>query len=162
MSNAAAIGTRVKITTPAGIQIREVSGGSGYCSQGSLVVEFGLGSYTSVSQVEVRWPSGTVQTLTSVAADQKITITEPSGTCDCQPGECDGLAAINILDIVYLINYKYKNGSAPVPYTLCSGDADCDCKIDILDIVYLINYKYKNGPAPCDCTTWTGICGSLH
>ena len=33
--------------------------------------------------------------------------------CDCQPGECDGIEPINILDIVYLINYIYKSGPEP-------------------------------------------------
>jgi hypothetical protein len=57
---------------------------------------------------------------------------------------------LNILDIVYLINCKYKNG--PCPDTPGVGDVD-DCQppydINILDIVYLINYLYKNGPEPC-------------
>ena len=55
---------------------------------------------------------------------------------------------VNILDIVFLINYKYKGGPAPEP--LESGDVNSDESIDILDIVYIINYKYKNGPEP-DC-----------
>ena len=162
VSNAAAIGARVKITTGAGIQIREVSGGSGYCSQNSLIVEFGLGSYTTVDQIEVTWPSGIVQTVGSTAADQKITITESDDVCDCEPGEVDETPPINILDIVYLINHKYKGGAAPAPYALCNGDPNCDCTINILDIVHLINYKYKGGTAPCDCDTWVANCGSLR
>jgi len=82
--------------------------------------------------------------------------------CDCESGEADGISPINILDVVYLINFKYKSGPAPSPYALCNGDADCDCAVNILDVVYIINFKYKSGPAPCDCATWTGICGSLR
>ena len=81
------------------------------------------------------------------------------GDCDCEPGESDGLVNMNILDIVYVINYVYKNGPAPVPYTTCSADANCDCTINILDIVYVINYIYKNGPAPCTCEDWLSNCG---
>ncbi|HHI02711.1 MAG TPA: hypothetical protein ENL22_04245 [candidate division Zixibacteria bacterium] len=55
---------------------------------------------------------------------------------------------INILDIVYLINFKYKSGSAPDPPE--SADVNNDLTINILDIVYLINFKYKTGPEP-DC-----------
>jgi hypothetical protein len=80
------------------------------------------------------------------------------GPCDCEPGEADGATPINILDIVYLINYKYKGGPAPKPYALCSGDATCNCVVDILDIVHLINYKYKNGPAPCTCANFIANC----
>jgi hypothetical protein len=82
--------------------------------------------------------------------------------CDCEPGEADGVPPINILDIVYLINYKYKGGSAAEPYEICNGDPTCDCEVNILDIVYLINFKYKNGPDPCACEDWTAQCGSLQ
>jgi hypothetical protein len=63
-------------------------------------------------------------------------------------GDVDGDEQVNILDIVFLINYKYKAGPAPDP--LQSADVNSDGDINILDIVYLINYKYKGGPAP-DC-----------
>jgi hypothetical protein len=83
-------------------------------------------------------------------------------SCDCEPGEADGTPPVNILDIVYLINYKYKGGPDPTPYEFCNGDPTCDCEVNILDIVYVINYKYKNGPDPCVCEDWTAQCGSLQ
>lgn len=68
--------------------------------------------------------------------------------CDCGDVNCDN--KVNILDIVFLLNYKYKDGSAPA--FLESADVNSheqpDGMINILDIVYLINYKYKNGPVP--------------
>lgn len=79
--------------------------------------------------------------------------------CDCVPGEANNIPPINILDIVYLINYKYKGGPAPLPYAICSGDPNHDCIVNILDIVYLINYKYKSGPSPCNCPDWVNACG---
>jgi hypothetical protein len=79
--------------------------------------------------------------------------------CDCEPGEADGIPPINILDIVYLINYKYKGGPIPTPYEFCNGDPNCDCDVNILDIVYVINYKYKSGSAPCTCEDWLTACG---
>ncbi|MCP4705400.1 MAG: hypothetical protein GY865_12420 [candidate division Zixibacteria bacterium] len=67
--------------------------------------------------------------------------------------DCDFLCAdvnddteIDILDIVFLINYKYKGAEVPDP--IKSGDVDGTLPIDILDIVHLINFKYKNGPEP--------------
>ncbi len=62
-------------------------------------------------------------------------------------GDCNNDGAIDILDILMLINYKFKGGPAPDLY---QGDINCDDYIDILDIIYLINYKFKGGPAP-DC-----------
>lgn len=73
-------------------------------------------------------------------------ITVLRGTC----GEIDGSDGINILDVVYLINYKYKGG--PVPDDLAMADVDnCSGDVNILDVVYIINYKYKNGPSPVCC-----------
>jgi len=64
--------------------------------------------------------------------------------CDWICGDIDDDEAINILDIVNLINYLYKNGTAPDPPE--SADVNSDEMINILDVVYLINYLYKSGP----------------
>ncbi|GEM_PF-2915421 len=79
--------------------------------------------------------------------------------CDCVPGEADGNAGINVLDIVYLINFKFKGGPPPVPYQVCSGDANCNCEMNLLDIVFLVNYKFKGGLPPCTCDDWVANCG---
>jgi len=63
-------------------------------------------------------------------------------------GDANSDEFVNILDVVYLINFKYKGGPAPDP--LVSADVNNDEQVNILDIVYLINYKYKDGPEP-DC-----------
>jgi len=75
-SNRAGIGARVKVITGTISQIREVDGGSGFCSQDSLWVHFGLNSYETIDTLEIRWPGGKVQTLSGVKADQILTITE--------------------------------------------------------------------------------------
>jgi len=62
-------------------------------------------------------------------------------------GDANGNAAINILDVTFLINYLYKSGPAPIPES--AGDANCSGSINILDATYLINYLYKSGPPPC-------------
>jgi len=61
-------------------------------------------------------------------------------------GNADDATGVNILDVVYIINYKYKSGPAPVPEL--SADVDNSGSVNILDVVYIINYKYKSGPAP--------------
>ncbi len=62
-------------------------------------------------------------------------------------GDADASGAVDIDDVVYLINYIFAGGTAPVPYE--SGDADCSGDIDIDDVVYLINYIFAGGPEPC-------------
>ena len=42
-------------------------------------MHFGLGNSTMASSIEMRWPSGIVQTLTNVKGDQQIQIDEPAG-----------------------------------------------------------------------------------
>ncbi len=75
-SNRAGIGARIEVTTGTSTQVREVDGGSGFCSQDSLWVHFGLGSNETIDTLEIRWPSGKVQTLFDVTVDQILAITE--------------------------------------------------------------------------------------
>jgi len=67
---------------------------------------------------------------------------DQSGTC----GDVNHDGDINILDVVFIVNYKYKGGLAPDPLNIANVDGIDP--INILDVVYIINYKYKGGPAP--------------
>lgn len=58
--------------------------------------------------------------------------------------------ALDVTDLVYLINYLYKHGPAPKPYA-DQGDVNCDHKVDVLDVVYLINWVFVQDPAPPPC-----------
>lgn len=80
--------------------------------------------------------------------------------CDCIPGDANGNIVINILDIIHVIDYKFKSGPSPYPYATCSADVDCNCMVNILDIIYLIDFKFKTGPTPCDCSGWISACGT--
>jgi hypothetical protein len=84
--------------------------------------------------------------ITNWRYNRRLNSTIPvlSGTAAC--GDPNGDIKINILDIVLIINYLYKGGSAPDP--LQSIDVNSDLLVNILDVVYLINYKYKDGPEP--------------
>jgi hypothetical protein len=62
VSNRSGIGARVRVVAGGLSQIREISGGAGYLSQSSLAAEFGLGATTIVDTLEIRWPSGLVET----------------------------------------------------------------------------------------------------
>jgi hypothetical protein len=80
VSNQSGIGARVEMVSASDTQIREVNGGSGFLSENSLTVEFGLGSDVLANVVEVTWPSGVVDVQYNVPADQIITIVEDEGT----------------------------------------------------------------------------------
>ena len=84
-SNRAAIGARVTIHAAGVRQIAEVRGGGSYLSQNDLRLHFGLGKSTRIDTVEIRWPSGKVETLENVPADSIYTIVESSGIRDTKP-----------------------------------------------------------------------------
>ncbi len=81
-SNRAAIGARVTVHVGGVRQIGEVRGGGSYLSQNDLRLHFGLGKAAKMESVEIRWPSGKVETLANVAADAIYTIAEGSGIRD--------------------------------------------------------------------------------
>ncbi len=77
-SNRTGIGAQVRIVAGGRVQMRELSGGSGFGSQDALVASFGLGADTRVDSMTVRWPSGVVQILRPLTVvDRRITIVEP-------------------------------------------------------------------------------------
>jgi hypothetical protein len=62
-------------------------------------------------------------------------------------GDANQDAVIDAGDLVYLINYLYKDGPAPNPMEV--GDVNLDSVVDIGDVVFLLNYLYKSGAIPC-------------
>jgi enediyne biosynthesis protein E4 len=76
-SNRDGIGAEVTVTTAGGMQMATVTTASSYLSASDRRVHFGLGKDDLVKQIEVRWPSGIVQTLKDVRANQILQIEEP-------------------------------------------------------------------------------------
>jgi len=94
-SNASALSAWVILETLNGTQYRYMTAGSGYASQNSAVLHFGLGSVGMVDKVRVIWPwqvpNGGKHSsfLENVTANQKITMAEPMWDGET-PGEDDG------------------------------------------------------------------------
>ena len=76
-SNRSAIGARIKVVSKSRVQYNHVSTAVGYASSTAIPVHFGLGDDDAAALVEITWPSGTVQKLENVSADQVLKITEP-------------------------------------------------------------------------------------
>ena len=62
-------------------------------------------------------------------------------------GDANGDGAMDVADVVHLVNYLFIGGSAPGP--LAAGDVNCDGIVNIADIIYLANYLFLGGPPPC-------------
>ena len=78
-SNRSGIGARIKCSTSDRTQFDDVRSGGSYYSQNDLRVHFGLGKAATVAAVEVRWPSGIVDTLRDLPVNQTIVVREGEG-----------------------------------------------------------------------------------
>ena len=76
ISNRDGIGTRVIMTADQKSQVQEVHTGSSYLCSNDSNLSFGLGDSTMIDLLEIRWPSGIVQFLENIPANQKIVIKE--------------------------------------------------------------------------------------
>jgi hypothetical protein len=84
-SNRDGIGARVSVTARGRRQWAVVKTGSSYCSQSELPLTFGLGDAAAPLRVEVRWPSGRVDTV-DARADTTLTVREGQAAADPPPG----------------------------------------------------------------------------
>jgi hypothetical protein len=76
-SNRDGVGARVLCTVAGRTLLRELHTGASYLSSHDPRVLFGLGDAPAADGVEIRWPSGVVQVLSDVLANQEITVVEP-------------------------------------------------------------------------------------
>jgi hypothetical protein len=70
------LGTRIKVTTPEGVQYNQATTAVGYNSSSDKRVHFGLGKTAMIDKIELSWPTGVKQVLTNIKADQVLTIVE--------------------------------------------------------------------------------------
>jgi len=78
-SSRLAIGARLKLVAGGMTQTDEIHSGGSYLSQNDVRVHFGLGSATKVDIVEIRWPSGAIDVLKDLAADNFYGVLEGTG-----------------------------------------------------------------------------------
>jgi len=78
-SNRDAIGAVIRVNAGELSMRRDVIGIAEELHQDHLPVHFGLGRNANADMIEIRWPSGIVQTFTDVPADQRLTIDEMEG-----------------------------------------------------------------------------------
>ena len=75
-SNRSAIGARIKVVAGELTQYAEVQSSGSYLAFSDLRVHFGLKNAESVELIEIRWPSGQVDTATHLRANQRYIATE--------------------------------------------------------------------------------------
>jgi len=77
-SNRSAIGARVTARYGNRLQAQELTAQSSFYSVNDRRLHFGLGAETIV-QLAIRWPNGTIETISNVAANQLVVVRESSG-----------------------------------------------------------------------------------
>jgi hypothetical protein len=84
--------------------------------------------------------------VTNPVQDTTITLT----------GDVNRDASITASDIIYMVNFTFKGGYAPLPCE-ASGDANCDGSVTAADVIALVNYVFKSGNPPCDVCVAEGL-----
>ena len=76
-SNRDGVGARLKLTAGGKTQLAQKKSTTGYLSQNDPRMHFGLAKNDTVEKIEIKWPSGKVQVLENIKANQILTVKEP-------------------------------------------------------------------------------------
>jgi enediyne biosynthesis protein E4 len=76
-SNRDGIGSTVKITSGGKVQTSQKKSTTGYLSQNDPRMHFGIAKNEIVEKVEIKWPSGKIQVIEKIKANQILTVKEP-------------------------------------------------------------------------------------
>jgi tetratricopeptide (TPR) repeat protein/peroxiredoxin len=97
-SNRDAIGAVVTIETGSGRQSRILQAGSGFLSQHSKDLFFGLGEHPGAVQASISWPSGQVQHFSELPVNHRVWIEEDKGSFRAEPFKTSSVPKIEIAD----------------------------------------------------------------
>lgn len=115
-SNRPAIGARVEVTAGGVTMMREIMSSQSFHSGVSKRAHFGLGAAPRAERVRIVWPSGAVQTMHNVAADQFLSIDE-----DVCQGDINGDARVGLTDLAFMLS----------ALGACNGESAYDAAADI-------------------------------
>jgi hypothetical protein len=123
-SNRDAIGTRFYLTTPDGItQMRDINSGPTHGGGDYKAGYFGLGTHTT-GTLSVRWPTGVVQDLGTVTADQHMHLIEPTAT---------GVAGQDPIVSQYALSQNYPNPFNPATVIKYSVATESHVSLKVYD-----------------------------
>jgi enediyne biosynthesis protein E4 len=76
-SNRDGLGAWVEVTADGQTSKQEARCPTGYVFQEDTRLHFGLGSRTQADRIQIRWPSGVIQVLSQIPANQILAVREP-------------------------------------------------------------------------------------
>ena len=86
-SNSDGIGAVLRLSVGDSVLVREVRAGSSYLSQNDRRIHFGLGREERIDQLEIQWPSGMMDIVRDIEANQILTVREGEGIVERLPFE---------------------------------------------------------------------------
>ncbi|MCW8980698.1 MAG: FG-GAP-like repeat-containing protein [Altibacter sp.] len=90
-SNLNGIGARIEIYGDWGMQIREIRSGQGFSHMNSLMGHFGIGTSTTIDQIVIHWPSGTVDAIDNPNINETLIVVEGSNPLAVTDFEIEGI-----------------------------------------------------------------------
>ncbi|MCP4221247.1 MAG: hypothetical protein GY765_41860, partial [bacterium] len=146
-SNRLSIGAKIRVTATINgqtvQQVRVISGQSGYLSQDNTVAHFGMGNASTIDEIRVEWPSGTIRTFNNQDVNQIIspneseepsiiTLDAPNGGETLTVGQTVGITWVTSANVGPVSIQYSKNGSDYVDIiTTTDNDASYDWLVPI-------------------------------
>ena len=165
-SNRDAIGARVELYVdgdPGQKIVRTVRAGSGYLSQSSKWLHFGLGGNGSIQRVTIRWPSGTVQHLDELRANRRYHVVE--GKADAQTWTRPPVAVELLADTIVAgestadWQVRNSNQSRAIRTVLASPVALPPLRFEQSDDTKVLSVSELESGHPILLTLWASWCG---
>jgi hypothetical protein len=145
VSNRDGIGAKFYATTPDGkTQLRENGGGIHWSQQDQKRIHFGLAQNEKVSELVIHWPSGILQKLTDIEANQVLHVVE-DGIQTQLPGDVNRDGQVDILDLLVVVSHFGED-----PPSNARSDTNKDGQVNLEDVVWIIKIieENQNSAAP--------------
>jgi hypothetical protein len=78
--------------------------------------------------------------------DSVVYVIDIGDPVEQRPGDANIDSKVDVGDAVYIINFVFTGGDAPIVPNW--ADVNGDCEINVGDAVHMINYIFKGGPGP--------------
>ena len=130
VSQTSGTGAVVEIEVGGVSQRRVQDGGVHFRAQDMQRLHFGIGQASVIDQIDIRWPSGMLQNLQNVAANQILTVTEPSA-----PTDIDGDGVNDDIDNCLMDSNPLQIDADMDGYgNRCDADFNNDCATNSVDL----------------------------
>lgn len=152
-SNIDGIGARVEVVTPNATQIRDIRSGEGFGYMSSMAANFGLGEETTITEVNVYWPSGIVNTVYNPSVDQGLEIIEgvsvgveesSANTMSVYPNPATDQLFVRTNDQIFGTEFQLYSGTGALVQSGTMNNAFLDIS-ELSEGVYILSMELNTG-----------------